>query len=143
MKNEDYLMQDGNDFPLFNRAKDLYSYTSEAIGNENVIPRRRRKPVGERLEQIADEILELCYEANLCHTVDDFYERQRLQRRIIAKCYTLEGIISELTDSKAYPGVDAHKANVWTKRSKDVRYICFSWMNNEKAKYGPLAAAKE
>lgn len=128
----DDLFQDENEFKLFNRAKDLYSYTSEAVGNENVISRRRRYPVGQRLETLADEILELCYEANTCHVVDEFEERQRLQRKIISKCYTLEGIISELGDSKAYPGMTPHKVTTWTQKSKHVRYICKSWMDGEK-----------
>lgn len=85
---------------------------------------------------LADEILELCYEANLCHVEDDFEERQRLQRKIIAKCYTLEGIIAELGDSRAYEGVNEHKVSVWTKLSKHVRYICKSWMDNEKVRHG-------
>lgn len=52
------------EFILLNRAKDLYIYTSEAVGNEKVIPRRRRYPTGQRLETMAMEILQKCHLAN-------------------------------------------------------------------------------
>lgn len=78
------------EFILLNRAKDLYIYTSEAVGNEKVIPRRRRYPTGQRLETMAMEILQKCHFANTTDLHRAFEERQRLQTEVIALCLTLE-----------------------------------------------------
>lgn len=51
------LKQDENDFVLLNKAKDLYVYTSEAVGNDQVIPKHRRYTAGQRLETLAIDIL--------------------------------------------------------------------------------------
>ena len=72
------------EFILLNRAKDHYIYTSEAVGNEKVIPRRRRYPTGQRLETMAMEILQKCHLANTTDLHRAFEERQRLQTAEIA-----------------------------------------------------------
>ena len=121
------------EFILLNRAKDLYIYTSEAVGNEKVIPRRRRYPTGQRLETMAMEILQKCHLANTTDLHRAFEERQRLQTEVIALCLTLEQLIDALKASKAYPGINQHKADIWIQHSLDVRYLCaastviFSW----------------
>lgn len=94
------------EFILLNRAKDLYIYTSEAVGNEKVIPRRRRYPTGQRLETMAMEILQKCHLANTTDLHRAFEERQRLQTEVIALCLTLEQLIDALKASKAYPGIN-------------------------------------
>ena len=48
--------RDDSDFILLNKAKDLYVYTSEAVGNDKVIPKRRFRIVGQRLEGLALDI---------------------------------------------------------------------------------------
>lgn len=110
------------EFILLNRAKDLYIYTSEAVGNEKVIPRRRRYPTGQRLETMAMEILQKCHLANTTDLHRAFEERQRLQTEVIALCLTLEQLIDALKASKAYPGINQHKADIWIQHSLDVRY---------------------
>ena len=108
------------EFILLNRAKDLYIYTSEAVGNEKVIPRRRRYPTGQRLETMAMEILQKCHLANTTDLHRAFEERQRLQTEVIALCLTLEQLIDALKASKAYPGINQHKADIWIQHSLDV-----------------------
>ena len=82
------------EFILLNRAKDLYIYTSEAVGNEKVIPRRRRYLTGQRIETMAMEILQKCHLANTTDLHRAFEERQRLQTEVIALCLTLEQLRS-------------------------------------------------
>ena len=103
------------EFILLNRAKDLYIYTSEAVGNEKVIPRRRRYPTGQRLETMAMEILQKCHLANTTDLHRAFEERQRLQTEVIALCLTLEQL----------------KADIWIQHSLDVRYLCAAWRDRE------------
>ena len=122
-------MMDG--LTLINRAKDLYIYTSEAVGNEKVIPRRRRYPTGQRLETMAMEILQKCHLANTTDLHRAFEERQRLQTEVIALCLTLEQLIDALKASKAYPGINQHKADIWIQHSLDVRYLCAAWRDRE------------
>lgn len=119
------------EFILLNRAKDLYIYTSEAVGNEKVIPRRRRYPTGQRLETMAMEILQKCHLANTTDLHRAFEERQRLQTEVIALCLTLEQLIDALKASKAYPGINQHKADIWIQHSLDVRYLCAAWRDRE------------
>ena len=119
------------EFILLNRAKDLYIYTSEAVGNEKVIPRRRRYPTGQRLETMAMEILQKCHLANTTDLHRAFEERQRLQTEMIALCLTLEQLIDALKASKAYPGINQHKADIWIQHSLDVRYLCAAWRDRE------------
>lgn len=127
-----------NGFILLNRAKDLYVYTSEAIGNDKVIPKHRRFTVGQRLEKITFEILEKIVLANTKNINRCFDERQILQDEVIALCLVLETLLSSLKESTAYPGITAHKASVWTKKSLDVRYMCIAWRDHELEKHKNL-----
>jgi len=125
------LKQDENDFVLLNKAKDLYVYTSEAVGNDKVIPKHRRYTAGQRLETLAIDILSKCFLANTKDLKKNFDERQALQDEVIALCLVLENLINALKASDAYPGVHPHKASVWTKKSMDVRYLCAAWRDHE------------
>lgn len=56
---------------------------------------------------------------------------QRLQTEVIALCLTLEQLIDALKASKAYPGINQHKADIWIQHSLDVRYLCAAWRDRE------------
>lgn len=118
-------------FVIGNKAKDLYVYTSEAIGNTNIIPKHRRHTAGQRLENLAFEIMDKCYLANTKSLKTKRQERQALQEEIMAMCLIFENLINALKASKAYPGVDAHKAEIWTQKSMDVRYLCAAWYKSD------------
>lgn len=124
--------QDDSDFVLLNKAKDLYVYTSEAVGNDKIIPRRRFRIIGQRLESLALDIYSKTQLANEKNRERDFAVRQSLQDEVIALCLTFEGLVNALKASSAYPGVNAHKAEVWTRKSMDVRYICAAWRGLER-----------
>lgn len=119
-------------FVLGNKAKDLYIYTSEAVGNTNIIPKHRRYTAGQRLESMTMEILDKCYLANTKGLKTKFEQRQALQEEIMAECLVFENLINALKASKAYPGIDAHKAEIWTRKSMDVRYLCAAWYESDK-----------
>lgn len=118
-------------FVLGNKAKDLYIYTSEAIGNTNIIPKHRRHTAGQRLENMTFEIMDKCYLANTKSLKTKREERQALQEEIMALCLVFENLINALKASKAYPGVDAHKATIWTQKSMDVRFLCAAWYKSD------------
>ncbi len=124
--------RDDSDFILLNKAKDLYVYTSEAVGNDKVIPKRRFRTVGQRLEGLALDIYAKAQLANEKDRDRDFEMRQALQDEVVALCLTFEGLINALKASAAYPGVNSHKAEVWTRKSMDVRYICAAWRDHER-----------
>lgn len=124
--------RDDSDFILLNKAKDLYVYTSEAVGNDKVIPRRRFRTVGQRLESLALDIYAKAQLANEKDRDRNFEIRQALQDEVVALCLTFEGLINALKASAAYPGVNSHKAEVWTRKSMDVRYICAAWRDHER-----------
>lgn len=124
--------RDDSDFILLNKAKDLYVYTSEAVGNDKVIPKRRFRTVGQRLESLALDIYAKAQLANEKDRDRDFEMRQALQDEVVALCLTFEGLINALKASAAYPGVNSHKAEVWTRKSMDVRYICVAWRDHER-----------
>lgn len=124
--------QDDSDFVLLNKAKDLYVYTSEAVGNDKITPRRRFRIIGQRLESLALDIYSKTQLANEKNRERDFAVRQSLQDEVIALCLTFEGLVNALKASSAYPGVNAHKAEVWTRKSMDVRYICAAWRDHER-----------
>lgn len=124
--------RDDSDFILLNKAKDLYVYTSEAVGNDKVIPKRRFRTVGQRLEGLALDIYAKAKLANEKDRDRDFEMRQALQDEVVALCLTFEGLINALKASAAYPGVNSHKAEVWTRKSMDVRYICAAWRDHER-----------
>ena len=124
--------QDDSDFVLLNKAKDLYVYTSEAVGNDKIIPRRRFRIIGQRLESLALDIYSKTQLANEKNRERDFAVRQSLQDEVIALCLTFEGLVNALKASSAYPGVNAHKAEVWTRKSMDVRYIWAAWRDHER-----------
>lgn len=124
-----------NDFILLNRAKDLYVYTSEAIGNEKIIPKHRRYTAGQRLENIVFDILDKVFLANTKDVRRYFNERQSLQDEVITLCMVLENLINALKSSAAYPGITAHKAEIWTRKSLDVRYMCTAWRDRERERY--------
>lgn len=124
--------RDDSDFILLNKAKDLYVYTSEAVGNDKVIPKRRFRTVGQRLESLALDIYAKAQLANEKDRDRDFEMRQALQDEVVALCLTFEGLINALKASAAYPGVNSHKAEVWTRKSMDVRYICAAWRDHER-----------
>lgn len=124
--------RDDSDFILLNKAKDLYVYTSEAVGNDKVIPKRRFRTVGQRLEGLALDIYAKAQLANEKDRDRDFEMRQALQNEVVALCLTFEGLINALKASAAYPGVNSHKAEVWTRKSMDVRYICAAWRDHER-----------
>lgn len=124
--------RDDSDFILLNKAKDLYVYTSEAVGNDKVIPKRRFRTVGQRLESLALDIYAKAQLANEKERDRDFEMRQALQDEVVALCLTFEGLINALKASAAYPGVNSHKAEVWTRKSMDVRYICAAWRDHER-----------
>lgn len=124
--------QDDSDFVLLNKAKDLYVYTSEAVGNDKIIPRRRFRTIGQRLESLALDIYSKTQLANEKNRERDFVVRQGLQDEVIALCLTFEELVNALKASAAYPGVNAHKAEVWTRKSMDVRYICAAWRDHER-----------
>lgn len=126
------LRRDDSDFILLNKAKDLYVYTSEAVGNDKVIPKRRFRIVGQRLEGLALDIYAKAQLANEKDRDRDFEMRQALQDEVVALCLTFEGLINALKASAAYPGVNSHKAEVWTRKSMDVRYICAAWRDHER-----------
>lgn len=130
--------QDDSDFVLLNKAKDLYVYTSEAVGNDKIIPRRRFRTIGQRLESLALDIYSKTQLANEKNRERDFVVRQGLQDEVIALCLTFEGLVNALKASAAYPGVNAHKAEVWTRKSMDVRYICAAWRDHERARRSTL-----
>lgn len=127
--------RDDKDFVLQNKAKDLYVYTSEAIGNTKVIPKHRRYTVGQRLENLALEILLGISAANNKDLDRDFEERQKLQDEVVALCETMKTLINALKASKAYPGVDTHKADVWTRHILDVFFMTKAWRDNEREKH--------
>ena len=122
--------RDDSDFILLNKAKDLYVYTSEAVGNDKVIPKRRFRTVGQRLESLALDIYAKAQLANEKDRDRNFEIRQALQDEVVALCLTFEGLINALKASAAYPGVNSHKAEVWTRM--DVRYICAAWRDHER-----------
>ena len=124
--------QDDSDFVLLNKAKDLYVYTSEAVGNDKIIPRRRFRIIGQRLESLALDIYSKTQLANEKNWERDFAVRQSLQDEVIALCLTFEGLVNALKASSAHPGVNTHKAEVWTRKSMDVRYICAAWRDHER-----------
>lgn len=124
--------RDDSDFILLNKAKDLYVYTSEAVGNDKVIPKRRFRTVGQRMESLALDIYAKAQLANEKDRDRDFEMRQALQDEVVALCLTFEGLINALKASAAYPGVNSHKAEVWTRKSMDVRYICAAWRDHER-----------
>lgn len=76
---------------------------------------------------MAMEILQKCHLANTTDLHRAFEERQRLQTEVIALCLTLEQLIDALKASKAYPGINQHKADIWIQHSLDVRYLCAAW----------------
>lgn len=119
-------------FVLGNKAKDLYLYTSEAIGNTNIIPKHRRHTAGQRLEIMTFDIMEKCFLANTKSLKTQFEQRQALQEEVMAMCLVFENLINALKASKAYPGIDAHKAAVWTQKSMDVRFMCAGWYKSDK-----------
>ena len=121
--------RDDSDFILLNKAKDLYVYTSEAVGNDKVIPKRRFRTVGQRLESLA---LDIYAKAQLANEKDRDRNFEILQDEVVALCLTFEGLINALKASAAYPGVNSHKAEVWTRKSMDVRYICAAWRDHER-----------
>lgn len=104
--------QGDEDFVLLNRAKDLYVYTSEAVGNEKIVPRRRFRTTGQRLESLTLDIYAKIQLANEKDRELSFDARQALQDEVIALCRTFEGLVNALKASSAYPGVNAHKAEV-------------------------------
>lgn len=124
--------QDNHDFILLNKAKDLYVYTSEAIGNDKIVPKHRRYTAGQRLENITLDILTKTFLANEKDLARDFSARQGLQDEVISLCLVFENLINALKASAAYPGINAHKAEVWTRKSMDVRYICVAWRDHER-----------
>lgn len=124
-----------NDFILLNKAKDLYVYTSEAVGNDKVIPKHRRYTAGQRLETLAIDILSKCFLANTKDVNHQFEERQALQDEVIALCLVFENLVNALKASKAYPGIMQHKAEVWTRKSLDVRYLCTAWRDRERERH--------
>lgn len=124
--------RDDSDFILLNKAKDLYVYTSEAVGNDKVIPKRRFRTVGQRLESLALDIYAKAQLANEKDRDRNFEIRQALQDEVVALCLTFEGLINALKASAAYPSVNSHKAEVWTRKSMDVRYICAAWRDHER-----------
>lgn len=124
--------QGDEDFVLLNRAKDLYVYTSEAVGNEKIVPRRRFRTTGQRLESLTLDIYAKIQLANEKDRGLSFDARQALQDEVIALCRTFEGLVNALKASSAYPGVNAHKAEVWTRKSMEVRYICAAWRDHER-----------
>lgn len=124
--------RDDSDFILLNKAKDLYVYTSEVVGNDKVIPKRRFRTVGQRLESLALDIYAKAQLANEKDRDRNFEIRQALQDEVVALCLTFEGLINALKASAAYPGVNSHKAEVWTRKSMDVRYICAAWRDHER-----------
>ena len=124
--------QGDEDFVLLNRAKDLYIYTSEAVGNEKIVPRRRFRTTGQRLESLTLDIYAKIQLANEKDRELSFDARQALQDEVIALCRTFEGLVNALKASSAYPGINAHKAEVWTRKSMEVRYICAAWRDHER-----------
>ena len=130
--------QNDKDFVLGNKAKDLYVYTSEAVGNTNIVPKHRRFTAGQELERITLEIMNKCFLANTKSLTTKFSERQALQEEIMASCLVFENLINALKASKAYPGVDAHKAEIWTRLSMDVRFLCAAWYESDKKRRKPL-----
>ena len=124
--------QGDEDFVLLNRAKDLYIYTSEAVGNEKIVPRRRFRTTGQRLESLTLDIYAKIQLANEKDRELSFDARQALQDEVIAPCRTFEGLVNALKASSAYPGINAHKAEVWTRKSMEVRYICAAWRDHER-----------
>ena len=42
-----------------------------------------------------------------------------------------EQLIDALKASKAYPGINQHKADIWIQHSLDVRYLCAAWRDRE------------
>lgn len=122
-------------FVLGNKAKDLYIYTSEAIGNTNIIPKHRRHTAGQRLENMTFEIMDKCYLANTKSLKTKREERQALQEEIMALCLVFENLINALKASKVYPGVDAHKAAIWTQKSMDVRFLCAAWYKSDMTRH--------
>lgn len=124
--------QGDEDFVLLNRAKDLYIYTSEAVGNEKIVPRRRFRTTGQRLESLTLDIYAKIQLANEKDRELSFDARQALQDEVIALCRTFEGLVNALKASSAYPGINVHKAEVWTRKSMEVRYICAAWRDHER-----------
>ena len=83
--------RDDSDFILLNKAKDLYVYTSEAVGNDKVIPKRRFRIVGQRLEGLALDIYAKAQLANEKDRDRDFEMRQALQDEVVACARPLRG----------------------------------------------------
>ena len=122
-------------FVLGNKARDLYIYTSEAVGNTNIIPKHRRFTAGQRLENMAIDIMNKCFLANTKSLTTKFSERQELQEEVMASCLAFENLINALKASKAYPGINAHKAEIWTRLSMDVRFMCAAWYESDKRRH--------
>lgn len=128
------MSRQGEDFIILNKAKDLYVYTSEAINNTKIIPKSRRYPVGQRLEALALDIYIGVSKANHKNIQLDFKARQDCKDDILANCETMKSLINALKASKAYPGVDVNKAEVWTRFVLDVYYMVRAWRDNEQEK---------
>ena len=131
--------QGDEDFVLLNRAKDLYVYTSEAVGNEKIVPRRRFRTTGQRLESLTLDIYAKIQLANEKDRNLGFDARQALQDEVISLCRTFEGLVNALKASSAYPGINAHKAEIWTRKSMEVRYICAAWRGHERERRSTLS----
>jgi len=82
-------------FVLGNKAKDLYIYTSEAIGNTNIIPKHRRHTAGQRLKNMTFEIMDKCYLANTKSLKTKREERQALQEEIMALCLVSVSVLDK------------------------------------------------
>ena len=112
--------QDDSDFVLLNKAKDLYVYTSEAVGNDKIIPRRRFRIIGQRLESLALDIYSKTQLANEKNRERDFAVRQSLQDEVIALCLTFEGLVNAaLHNFDISHGADLHRAVNWWLRSSN------------------------
>jgi len=120
------------DFVLGSKASDLWLYTADVCANEKVIPKRYRYTTGTSLMNDADTICDMIEGANLLDLREEPAERLKMQRQALQKLEKFGRKIMRLLESEQYPGVNAAKAAIWSKKALTVRYMCASWYGKDK-----------
>lgn len=130
------MAENESDFILGNRAKDLLLYTMQVCSNSNIIPKRMRFTLGNRMEELAFSILEGALRANEEDLRVNPTERFRLQKKILTDCKMLEKLIDVALEAPTV-GVDAGRAAYWSKLVLTVRYMCAGWHRKDRQRCGP------
>lgn len=88
----------------------------QVCSNSNIIPKRMRFTLGNRMEELAFSILEGALRANEEDLRVNPTERFRLQKKILTDCKMLEKLIDVALEAPTV-GVDAGRAAYWLWRS--------------------------